>query len=58
MLYALTFLGGAICLRLYDCYTDYRRKVRNEAWQSIVSPPRLPLSEVFRLQGLYDTPEC
>lgn len=57
MLYAFAFLSGAACSALLDWYSAYRRKVRHEAWQTVVDSQRMPLSEVYRRQGFYDTPE-
>lgn len=57
MLYALAFLSGAASYFLLERYTDYRRKVRHEAWQAIVHPRKVRLSEVYRRQGFYSTPE-
>lgn len=55
---AIAFVVGFSVPFLLFAYSDYRRKVRVEAWQDIESKRRmLPLSEVLRLQGVYDQPE-
>jgi hypothetical protein len=54
----LAFLAGLAIPFLLIAYSDYRRKVRVEAWQDILNGRcSLPLSEVLRLQGAYDQPE-
>lgn len=57
MLTALAYVAGAATIYLLERYVDHRRHVRNEAWQEIASRTPMRLSEAFRLQGIYDTPE-
>jgi hypothetical protein len=57
MLVALAFASGAASLFLLERYLDYRRTVRNEAWETIKSQRPMRLSEVYRRQGYYDTRE-
>jgi hypothetical protein len=54
---ALAFAAGFATPYLLIAYSEYRRKVRYEAWCSILTARALPLSEVLRLQGFYDQPE-
>jgi hypothetical protein len=55
---ALAFLAGFATPHILSVYVDYRRKVRVEAWQDVINNKRtLPLSEVLRMQGVYDQPE-
>jgi hypothetical protein len=54
---AIAFIVGLATPFILNAYVDYRRKVKHEAWVSIVTNRRLPLSEVLRLQGVYDQPE-
>lgn len=56
MLYAVAYASGAAFLFLLERYLDYRRTVRNEAWQAIKFQRPMRLSEVYRIQGYYDTP--
>jgi hypothetical protein len=55
---ALAFLAGLATPYILNVYMDYRRKVRVEAWQDVINNKRsLPLSEVLRMQGVYDQPK-
>jgi hypothetical protein len=54
----LAFLVGLATPFALIAYSDYRRKVRVEAWQDIINKRRrIPLCEELRLQGVYDQPE-